>query len=84
MKIRETEEGYIVEFFPEAKVVERREEPEKEWWVEVGYLEKEDVYVPARVFYGKRYSLNEVRKYAERGEKCLRRALGLRDEGQRN
>ena len=82
MKIHETEEGYIVEFFPEAKVVERREELEKEWWVEVGYLEKEDVFVPARVFYGKRYSLNEVRKYAERGEKCIRRILAKRRRGE--
>ena len=70
MKVRETDEGYIVEFFPEAKIVEVKEEPERGWKVEIGYLEKEDVFVPARVFYDKRFTLEEVLKYARRLEEC--------------
>ena len=70
MKVRETEDGYIVEFFPEARIVEVKEEPERGWKVEIGYLEKEDVFVPARVFYDKRFTLEEVLKYARRLEEC--------------
>ena len=81
MKIRETEEGYIVEFFPETKVVERREEPEIGWWVEIGDSEELGLVV-ARAFYDKRYSLDEVRRYAERGEKCIRRILAKRRRGE--
>ena len=80
MKIRETDEGYIVEFFPEAKVVERREEPEIGWWVEIGDLE--DRFVVARAFYDKRYTLDEVRKLAEAGENCMREMLAKRREGE--
>jgi len=70
MKVRETEDGYIVEFFPQAKIVETKEEPERGWKVEIGYLENEDVFVPARVFYDKRFTLEEVLKYARRLEEC--------------
>jgi len=70
MKVRETEDGYVVEFFPQAKVVEVKEEPERGWKVEIGYLENEDVFVPARVFYDKRFTLEEVLKYARRLEEC--------------
>ena len=70
MKVRETEDGYIVEFFPQAKVVDVKEEPERGWKVEIGYLEDEDVFVPARVFYDKRFTLEEVLKYARRLEEC--------------
>ncbi len=70
MRVRETDEGYIVEFFPEAKIVEVKEEPERGWKVEIGYLEKEDVFVPARVFYDKRFTLEEVLKYARRLKEC--------------
>jgi len=70
MKVRETEDGYVVEFFPQAKVVDVKEEPERGWKVEIGYLENEDVFVPARVFYDKRFTLEEVLKYARRLEEC--------------
>ena len=70
MRVRETEDGYVVEFFPQAKVVEVKEEPERGWKVEIGYLENEDVFVPARVFYDKRFTLEEVLKYARRLEEC--------------
>ena len=70
MRVRETEDGYVVEFFPQAKVVEVKEEPERGWKVEIGYLENEDVFVPARVFYDKRFTLEEVVRYARRLEEC--------------
>ena len=73
MKIRETEDGYIVEFFPEAEVigrVERKEDGEK---IEIGDLE--GMLVVARAFYDKRYPLDEVIEHAKRQEERLRQLL---------
>jgi len=72
MKIRETEEGYVVEFFPEAKVIGRVEREGER--IEIGDLKGR--LVVARVFYNKRYSLDEVIGYAKRQEERLRRLLG--------
>ena len=73
MKIRETEEGYIVEFFPEVEKIGEIEKRGK-WRAEIGDLN--GALVVTRAFYDKRYTLNEVIEYAEKLGKRLKRLLG--------